>query len=134
MLQAFLQDAETIKVGYGIRKTSRDPFCHKLIGMESLSVAELSKSYNFYINGALACVKTLLDEVSQVEITGEFVLNKRAYVTSHKIFSIPEEEDDEEDEDDSDEEDSSEGSGDEEDQDDDDDDDEEDEDDEEDQE
>lgn len=106
MLQAFLQDAETIKVGYGMRKTSKDPYCHKLIGMESLNVAELSKQYNFYINSALACVKIILDEVSQITTKGEFVLNRRAYATTHKIFSVPEDEDS--DEEDSDEEESEE--------------------------
>ena len=108
MLQAYLSDCESIKMGYMVRNLSKDAYRHKLICMETLTVKELSSLYNFYTSNALSCLKLVLDGCTELAEDSEYVLNKPGYTNSMKVFSIPEEEEDE------DEDDSEEGSGDEE--------------------
>ena len=113
MLQAYLSDCESIKMGYMVRYLSKDAYRHKLIAMETLTVKELSNLYNFYTSNALSCLKLVLDGCTELVGDSEYVLNKPGYSNSMKVFSIPEEEDDDEEEE-SDEGESEEGSGDEE--------------------
>lgn len=88
--QAYLAEAETIKLGYVSRINSKESGKHAILGVDSYTVKDLSQIISFKMKECWYIVKYLMDYFSK-QNNGKYAIVKIPFKQQMRIFRIPEE-------------------------------------------